>query len=359
MSMIRNRVRFSILVLAILLFGQEAYVGQAHLKSMTVESMADGAPYIFKVEPVSHKFENVIVRNSKTGKEAGLQYLKVKILEILKQDGSGAAVGEFKLKSPNQAIPAQRTSVDNLAPNGHEVKIGDVIFVTSLKPIEILPPPEKSYYVEEIESPAMVTDKAMFFFASTYDSSLSAWLGTIDFGLVALSKAPELTKALRLRFFFDAVRNGKLDLLREAIAKYPEQINSVDPTWGTPLQFAARYGKKEHIELLVAKGASFAVPNGRGEMVLFDLINSGFADNLSTVIHLAPDLNARNSNGQTCLHVAVQGGRLEATKALLAAKADRTLKNADQETALQMALRLGQTEIVKLLENQKTGEEQL
>ena len=90
----------------------------------------------------------------------------------------------------------------------------------------------------------------------------------------------------------------------------------------TPLHYAAGWGHKEIVELLIAEGA---------------------------------DVNAMNGAGQTPLHFAAQEGQKEIVELLIAKGADVNAKTNDGETPLDLA----KGEIADLLRKHggKTGEE--
>lgn len=319
---------------------EEAWVSRVHNKVLGVHELSDQASLVLKVEKVSGPEDVVVV--DQNGREVKLKYQAVKILEIIKDEAQGYTTSEIKIKSPPRS--GLRVSGDK------PVAIGQVISISDRKPLAAPVPEGKSYYEYKIENAAGPDDKVALFFGGYYDKNLSVYFGVMGAGLASLGQDSLLRKATALREYFDAVRNHNLEELKSAIVKHPGSINEVDETWGAPLHFAARYGNKEEIDLLIKSGASLLTRDSKGSGVLHNLVESQFMDNLPYVIKLSGDVNFKNSAGQTPLHIAVQGNApVKLVQLLTQAGADPNIKNSDGQSALDLAKKLGSSEKLKAL----------
>lgn len=338
-------LRFSLsifLFMALGLFPQEAWVSRVYNKSLGVHELSDRASLILKIEKVSGP-EDVIVLDE-MGREVKLKYHAVKILDVIKNEASGYTEGNMKVQVP----PGSGLRVLGEKP----LAVGQIISISDRQPLAAPIPDGKSYYSYHIEHAAGPTDKVALFFGGYYDKTLSVYFGVQGVGLVSVTAESSLQSATALRKYFDAIRDHQLDKLKSAITEYPKSINVPDGTWGTPLHFAARYGTKEEIDLLMKSGASLLTQDSKGNAVLHNLVESQFMDNLSYIVKLSADVNFKNRAGQTPLHLAIQGNApLQMFNILIQAGADPTIKDLSGISAKELAQKLGRMEILKALED--------
>jgi uncharacterized protein len=322
------------------LFSQEAWVSRVYNKAVSIDELTDKAGVIFKIERLSD-FE--VTATDETGRDVKLKYIKVKIIEILKSGGGVFSGNTMTIKSP------PRSALQSLDEDA-ALTVGQVVSITDRSPLDRPAPPGKSYYKYHLENAADPKAKVALFFSDGYHKSLSVFCGTIGMGLVDVSQEKTLKRALEIRVYFDAVRSGQIENLKNAIKKFPKTINEADKVWGTPLLFASRYGKKAEIDLLLKSGASLSTSNGEGNSVLHDLVYSQSADNLPYIIQLSGDLNIKNKAGLTPLHLAVQRNASEKIiKILMDAGADPKIKDSKGESALDLAKTLANPEVLKAL----------
>lgn len=315
-------------------------MSRVYNKTVAVDKLADQASAIYKVEKVSDAEEVTVL--DENGQTVKLRYFSYKILEVIKGEDAGSFQSKMVIKSPPKS---GLNPIDNKSP-----RIGQKISIADRSPLDGDPPKGKSYYSYHLDAPADVEDKSALFFTSGGYNNLSVYFGVIGLGLVDVRQQSSLQKALGIRQLFDAVRNHNLESLKSAIAKHPAAINQVDSTWGTPLQFAARYGKKEEIDLLIASGASLSTLDSKGNGVLHNLVESKFMDNLPYIIKLSGNLSSKNADGLTPLHLAVQGNAPpQMFKMLLEAGADPNVKDGSGESAMDLAKRLANPEVLKAL----------
>ncbi|MHC4510458.1 MAG: ankyrin repeat domain-containing protein [Planctomycetota bacterium] len=107
----------------------------------------------------------------------------------------------------------------------------------------------------------------------------------------------------------------------------------------TPLHCAARYGHKEVVELLIAKGADINAKDSRGRTPLYLAM---YQDRKETVKLLA------SKSGDVSLHTAAYIGDLQTVEKLIDAGANVDA-NEKGVTALLCAAKAGQTAVAKLL----------
>lgn len=117
--------------------------------------------------------------------------------------------------------------------------------------------------------------------------------------------------------FFQACRQGNLDIVKKHLQSYPSLNHRKDPRWKeTAFSKACWNGRLEVIKYLLEQGA---------------------------------DINARAGDLVTPLHQAARQGQLETVKFLLNNGADKTLKDNKGQTASDMAKTAGHTEVVRTI----------
>jgi len=118
-----------------------------------------------------------------------------------------------------------------------------------------------------------------------------------------------------LPLLLEASKNGQIREFKNLLYN-GASVDQCGPGKETALHWAAGYGHKDIVYLLLAKGA---------------------------------DVNTTDTSGMTPLHMAAREAQTEVAKLLLAEKAKPDTKNADDMTPLHMAAYIGQSELVKLL----------
>ncbi len=136
---------------------------------------------------------------------------------------------------------------------------------------------------------------------------------------------------------------GRPDSVR-LLVDHGARTDIIGPTTGfTPMSMAAGFGRySESIEILAKAGADLERPcRLQGLTPIMHAIRTGRANNVSTLIDLGVDLEARADSGMTPLLLAcsVSAVTLDIVMALVDGGADLTAKDRDGRTALELAQR--------------------
>src|SRR5437879_2681279 len=115
----------------------------------------------------------------------------------------------------------------------------------------------------------------------------------------------------------EAAELGDLERVKAYLAQDPKQIDLVDAKGQTVLARAARSGKQEVVEFLLAKGATEDI---------YAAAIVGHVDKVAAFLKQDKKLvNARDSGGKAPLHWAALYGQTKVMELLLAEKADVNL----------------------------------
>jgi len=182
---------------------------------------------------------------------------------------------------------------------------------------------------------------------------------------------------------FAAAATGHADKVSEFLKQDPKLISAKDSSGKTPLHWAAFYGQKNVVELLLAQKADVNALDGYGftplhwaaeydrsdvvEVLLnnkadfnIKVANYGWTPLRLAVIHdhiatadvlmkRGSDPNVKDDENIPLLHQAVLSGKKDMVELLLARKANVNTKDADGETALGEAFEKGDQEIIGIL----------
>jgi ankyrin repeat protein len=147
----------------------------------------------------------------------------------------------------------------------------------------------------------------------------------------------------------DAARAGDLAKVSALLKEQPDLIASNDQTGFAPLHEAALYGRKDMVELLLAKGADITAKDKSGSTPLHLAAKGGYKDAVKSLLAHSADSNAKDNYGETPLRWAAQKGSKDAVELLLAYGAEANAKNSDSRTPLYYAVQKGFKDIVELL----------
>ena len=160
-----------------------------------------------------------------------------------------------------------------------------------------------------------------------------------------LTKPAELTESLH-----QAVAEGDIGQIKSLISK-GANIHKNGLKGSGALHWAAKAGRKDVAELLIAMGAdisSITTPCGWTPLHLAAM--EGSNDVAQLLIAKGAEVNiGSNSNSRTPLHLAVMDDRRDATELLITNGADVDAKDSEGKTALHHAIIQGHKDLAKLL----------
>ena len=144
--------------------------------------------------------------------------------------------------------------------------------------------------------------------------------------------------------YFQAIKSGKIDLVRSMIMKDPSLVNAKNQKEGLSAVVTAKYYNEPQItELLVQNGA---------DLNLFEASMVGKKEHLTKILEERPSaLNEFSQDGFTALHLAAFFGNIEIVKVLLArgSSVNAVAKNRSSVMPLHSAVAHNQLEISRLL----------
>jgi ankyrin repeat protein len=138
-----------------------------------------------------------------------------------------------------------------------------------------------------------------------------------------------------------AVAFGDAPFLRDALLKYPDQLEARDFWSRTPLLLAAVVGDVEKLELLRAHGADVQAVGRCGIPLLHYAVDGGHSAMLSHLLSLGIDAEQTNDFGYTPLTHAAAIGAEAAVEVLLAAGANVHAATSTGQRALNYATHAG------------------
>lgn len=105
----------------------------------------------------------------------------------------------------------------------------------------------------------------------------------------------------------------------------------------TPLMRAAKEGRRDIVEQLLAAGVDIQVTNSDGCNALWLACYNGSHAIIETLIAAGIDLDRQNGNGASCLMYVASNSKPDLVKLLLEKGANPRLKNFDDFSALDLA----------------------
>ena len=146
-----------------------------------------------------------------------------------------------------------------------------------------------------------------------------------------------------------AAEIGDITKVKELLKNDPESVNAKNKYGLTPLHYAALYGNKNVVELLIFNGADIQSKIIDGTTPLHLAVGHGYADIARLLIANGADINSLNDTGDTPLHHAAFGGDKESTELLLAKGAEINARNKEGRTPLYLAVTRGNKEVIGFL----------
>ena len=115
----------------------------------------------------------------------------------------------------------------------------------------------------------------------------------------------------------------------------------------TPLMRAAKEGRLDIVEELLALGVDIAVTNADGCNALWLACYSGNRALIERLIAVGIDIDLQNGNGATCLMYVASNSKPDLVQLLLEKGANPKLKNFDDFTARDLAASLACLKLLK------------
>ncbi|KAJ9574849.1 hypothetical protein L9F63_007974 [Diploptera punctata] len=192
-----------------------------------------------------------------------------------------------------------------------------------------------------------------------------------------------------ITYFFEQVRLGNVDKVRDIICKRPvfsngpeshprlchplcscdkcesllkknlcdtkPTVHSCDDRGFTALHVACMYGRPLVVELLLNSGSNVNASDYSGSTPLHYAAAKGHQNALLLLLHSEAIVDACDNDGNTALHMSSNNGHEDCVKALLyfaeysGVKMDPNFKNSNGNTALHQAARWGYENIIQIL----------
>ena len=108
----------------------------------------------------------------------------------------------------------------------------------------------------------------------------------------------------------------------------------------TPLMRAAKLGRLDMVDELLALGVDFAALNADGCNALWLACYNGSHALIERLIAAGIDIDVQNGNGASCLMYVASNSKPDLVKLLLEKGANPNLRNFDDSTALDLAASL-------------------
>lgn len=157
----------------------------------------------------------------------------------------------------------------------------------------------------------------------------------------------------RQELLFEAARLGRTDMVEPLIAAGAD-INAHDRRGFTPLILAAYSGHAATVEALIAAGADPCKPDAtQGNTAQMGVAFKGEDAIAERLLKAGCDVNMRNKAGQTALMMAALFNRSRQVDLLLAAGADAMLTDASGRTASAVAAAQGSDELATKLSKKR------
>ncbi|MBI3039496.1 ankyrin repeat domain-containing protein [bacterium] len=113
-----------------------------------------------------------------------------------------------------------------------------------------------------------------------------------------------------------AVEQNNLSKVKLLIESKPSLVNSKDSDGWTPLEFAARFGRKEIAEYLISKKADVNTADKSGFTPLHQAASYGQVEIIKLLVSKKANVNSRTTGGVSPLGLAKSNGQREAVKVI-------------------------------------------
>ncbi len=159
--------------------------------------------------------------------------------------------------------------------------------------------------------------------------------------------------------FWTAAAMGRVERLGELLRQDAELVNRFSSDGATALGFAAFFGRREAVDLLLNAGADLnrAATNPAFPFVpLHSAMSAGHWGIVELLLDRGADVNAREGGGMTVLHEAAGLGNLDFVRTLLARGANPAAKTDDGKLPEDFARERKAAEVAELLQRARGRE---
>ena len=134
------------------------------------------------------------------------------------------------------------------------------------------------------------------------------------------------------RDLFEACKSGDAAKVRELASNANANARDTNGRRSSPLHFAAGYGRRDVVELLLRLGADVHARDDGGLIPLHNACSFGHAEVVALLLNAGADPNARDGWSYTPLHEAAVKGKADVCILLLQNGAEPTTRNSEGKT---------------------------
>ncbi len=201
----------------------------------------------------------------------------------------------------------------------------------------------------DLETVKQMTEKNPSIVNAMDDSSLSPVITAAYHGEMNIANYLVANGAKMDIFSSSAL--GLTYIVKNLVQKYPKMVNAVAIDGNLPLGLASFFGRTETAQYLILHGADVNSPSVNEQRVM--PLHSAAAGRHLEVARLllanGADVNAEQQGGFTALHAAAQNGQLEMIQLLLVSGAKTDALTFERKTPADFARERGHDEALSLL----------
>lgn len=148
--------------------------------------------------------------------------------------------------------------------------------------------------------------------------------------------------------FFEAIKTGRLGVVKQLLSTDPDLIKVRDERNWTPLHCASSEGLVDIVSFLISTGADAHASDDKGETPLFGAAQSS-PKIVQMLLKAGANINKKNREGKTILHELAYYGEQNASQFVISCGADVNAEDNNGMTPLHYAALSGLYDEVALL----------